>query len=201
MPRQQSPLSIEYILLGLLEQHSIHGYDLYKQITHFDAISLVWSIKQSQLYALLERLEAEGLLTSTLIQGESHPNRKQFQLTSVGRQTFYAWRSSPVQHEREIRQELLAKLYFALKVGPEIVLDLIEDQRAVCFEWLNQLHNDLMATTEGQVYERIVYQYRARQIQATLDWLESTRKDIGTQLHTLQSQKQAYSQSEKNNPV
>jgi DNA-binding PadR family transcriptional regulator len=53
MPRQQAPLSLEFILLGFLEQKPIHGYDLYKQISSFDAISLVWSVKQSQLYALL----------------------------------------------------------------------------------------------------------------------------------------------------
>lgn len=178
MPRQQSPLSIEYILLGFLEQHPIHGYDLYKQITNFDAISLVWSIKQSQLYALLERLEEDKLITSTMIPGESHPNRKQYQITSIGRQTFYAWRRSPVQHGREIRQELLAKIYFALQTGPEDVLELLEDQQSLCFDWLNQFQNDLMNTTDSQVYDRIVYQYRISQVQATLEWLDITRKEF-----------------------
>jgi len=182
MSRQQSPLSLEYILLGFIDQRPIHGYDLYKLITQFDAISLVWSIKQSQLYALLDRLEEDGLVYSSMIPGESHPNRKQYQITGIGRQTFFAWRDSPVQHGREIRQELLAKIYFALLSGPETVLDLIESQKELCFEWLSELQNDLMNTSESQVYERVVFQYRVSQIQATLDWLEATRKEIGSQL-------------------
>jgi DNA-binding PadR family transcriptional regulator len=190
MPRQQAPLSLEYILLGFLEQKPIHGYDLYKQISGFEPISLVWRVKQSQLYALLERLEDDGLILSTVIPGESHPNRNQYHLTSIGRQTFYAWRNSPVQHGRDIRMEFLAKIYFALLAGPETVLDLIEEQKAVCYEWLSQFHNDLMNTSENQIYERIVFQYRASQVQTIIEWLESTRKEIGNQLRSVSAKKQ-----------
>jgi PadR family transcriptional regulator, regulatory protein AphA len=182
MPRQQAPLSLEYILLGFLEQKPIHGYDLFKQISNFDPISLVWTIKQSQLYALLERLEEEGLISSTIISGEIHPNRRQYQITSVGRQTFYAWRISPVQHERDIRIEFLAKIHFALMAGPEPVLELIEDQKTICLEWMSKFQNDLLNATENQVYERIIFEYRLYHTQATIDWLETTRKAIGAQV-------------------
>ncbi len=179
MPRQQSPLSIEYVLLGFIDQHPIHGYDLYKKITQFDAISLVWYIKQSQLYALLDRLEEEGLIVSSMIQGDSHPNRKEYSLTSVGKQTFYAWRRSPVEHSREIRLELLAKIYFALQSSPDELLDLFEAQKEKCFEWLHESENSLMQLTDSQVYEQIVFQYRIAQIQATIQWLEAMRKQNG----------------------
>jgi PadR family transcriptional regulator, regulatory protein AphA len=139
---------------------------------------MVWTIKQSQLYALLDRLEEEGLVTSSVIPGDSRPNRKQFNITSVGRQTFYAWRKSPVQHGRNIRMELLAKLYFALQADPAIALDLIEEQKAVCFDWVNDFQNSLDKTTESQLYEKIVFQYRLSQIHATLNWLEESKKEI-----------------------
>ena len=184
MPRQQAPLSLEYILLGFLEQKPIHGYDLYKQISEFDAVSLVWRIKQSQLYALLDRLEEEGLISSHIIPGETRPNRKQFQITSVGHQTFLAWRKSPVHHSRDIRIEFLAKVHFALLDDPTDVLDLIDDQKETCLEWLTGFQNDLMNTSEDQVYERIVFDYRIHQTQGTLDWLESTRKEIGNLINT-----------------
>lgn len=179
MPRQQSPLSIEYVLLGFIDQHPIHGYDLYKKITQFDAISLVWYIKQSQLYALLDRLEEEGLIVSSMIQGDSHPNRKEYSLTSVGKQTFYAWRRSPVEHGREIRLELLAKIYFALQSSPDELIDLFEAQKEKCFEWLHESENSLMQLTDSQVYEQIVFQYRIAQIQATIQWLEAMRQQNG----------------------
>jgi len=181
MPRPQNHLSIEFVLLGFLEQKPIHGYDLYKQITRFDAISIVWSIKQSQLYALLERLEKEGLISSTVIPGETHPDRKQYQITNRGRETFSTWRDSPVQHGRDIRMEFLAKVYFALQVSPETVLNLIEMQKASSSQWLKEFQENLLEIGDDQLYERIVFQYRASQLQATLDWLEICRKEIVAQ--------------------
>jgi DNA-binding PadR family transcriptional regulator len=178
MPRQSSPLSIEYVLLGFIEQEPHHGYDLFKKLNSMESIGMVWRIKQSQLYALLERLEEDGLLTSLIVTGDSRPNRKQYQLTSVGRQTFYAWRDSPVQHGREIRIEFLAKLYFAIKSDLETTLNLIDEQKALCLDWLNDLQLSLGNTTEPQVYERIVFEYRVTQIRAILDWLELTKKEI-----------------------
>lgn len=178
MPRQQSPLSIEYVLLGFIDQQPIHGYDLFKKISQFDAISLVWHIKQSQLYALLDRLEEEGLIASSMIQGDSHPNRKEYSLTSVGEQTFYAWRRSPVEHGREIRLELLAKMYFALQAGDEEVIELFESQKEKCFEWLHESQNSLLKLKEGQAYERIVFEYRCAQIEATIQWLDAARKEL-----------------------
>jgi PadR family transcriptional regulator AphA len=172
MTRQSNPLSVEYILLGLLADCPRHGYDLYRQITHFDAISLVWNIKQSQLYALLDKLESDGLLKSTLVAGDSHLMKKNFSLTGAGIQTFKAWKTSPVDHPREMRQEFLAKLYFCQKDGGEAGFELIEEQRSLCYEWLTSQQMDFAAAREDQHFERMVYQFRINQTQAILEWLD-----------------------------
>jgi PadR family transcriptional regulator, regulatory protein AphA len=178
MPRSQAPLSLEYILLGFLCENPIHGYDLYKKISHFEGIALVWHIKQSQLYALLERLEADGLLTSTLIPGEAHLLRKEYQVTPVGRQSFRAWATCPVGHGRDMRQEFLAKLYFAEKSGAEAGLELIEEQKVMCGEWLSSLQISFSKTTDDQRYERMIFQYRISQTQAMLEWLDYCRTEF-----------------------
>jgi len=178
MARLPAPLSLEYILLGFLCQSPIHGYDLYKKISHFEGISLVWHIKQSQLYALLDRLEADGLLTSTMIPGEAHLLRKEFQVTPLGRQSFLAWVTCPVGHGRDMRQEFLAKLYFAEKSGAEAGLELIEEQKVVCVEWLSSLHISFSVTTDDQRYQRMIFQYRISQTQAMLEWLDYCRSEF-----------------------
>ena len=172
MTRSQAPLSLEYILLGFLCQAPIHGYDLYKKINNFEGISLVWHIKQSQLYALLDKLEEDGLLTSNIVPGEGHLMRKEYQVTSVGRQSFLAWVACPVSHGRDMRQEFLAKLYFAQKSGVEAGLELVEEQKTLCAEWLSSLHISYSKTTDDQRYERMIFQYRITQTQAMLEWLD-----------------------------
>jgi hypothetical protein len=61
MTKSQAPLSLEHILLGFLCQESTDGYDLYKKINGFEGISLVWNIKQSLLYAMLDKLEKKWI--------------------------------------------------------------------------------------------------------------------------------------------
>ncbi len=180
MTRPSNPLSIEYILLGLLAENPRHGYDLYKQITHFDAISLVWNIKQSQLYALLDKLEGDGLLLSTMIAGESHMMKKEFRLTGAGEQTFKAWKSSPVEHPRDMRQEFLAKLYFCQKDSEACGFDLIEEQRVLCNEWLISQQMDYSGAQDGQSFERMVFQFRISQTRAMLDWLDFCQEELRT---------------------
>jgi PadR family transcriptional regulator, regulatory protein AphA len=177
-PRQSAPFSLEYIVLGFLEHRPIHGYDLYKKINSFEGISLVWEVKQSQLYALLEKLKSDGLLDSNLVQGESYPSRKEFQITSVGRQAFYAWRISPVNHAREMRQEFLAKFYFAYHSGMETALELVEEQKDTCVEWLTSNQISYLQLSPDQHYERVVYQFRISQIEAMLEWLDTCRNEI-----------------------
>ncbi len=185
MTRQSNPLSIEYILLGLLADNPCHGYELYRQITHFDAISLVWNIKQSQLYALLDKLESDGLLVSTLIAGNSHLMKKEFRLTSTGIQTFKAWKTSPVDHPREMRQEFLAKLYFCLKDGGEAGFELIEEQRAMCCEWLTSQQMEFASMKDDQDFERMVFHFRIIQTQAITEWLDYCELELRKKIKTI----------------
>ncbi|MBN1537639.1 MAG: PadR family transcriptional regulator [Anaerolineales bacterium] len=181
MPRTQTPLSLEYILLGFLNESPIHGYDLYKKLRNFEGISLIWNIKQSQLYALLDKLEDVGLLTSKIVPGEIHLMRKEYQITPIGRQTFLKWVISPVPHGRDMRQEFLAKLYFAQISGTEISNKLIEEQTRLCGEWLSSLQASFSKTTKEQYYERIIYQYRISQVKAMMEWLAYCQDEIQNQ--------------------
>ena len=53
-PRRSAPFNLEFILLGFLSQRAMHGYDLYKTLVQGGGVGLVWRVKQSQLYALLD---------------------------------------------------------------------------------------------------------------------------------------------------
>jgi PadR family transcriptional regulator AphA len=178
MPKAVEPLSLEYALLGLIAQQPRHGYDLHKELSNLEGIGLVWHVKQAHLYALLDKLESRGLIKSQLIPSTSHPPRKEYHLTEPGQRRFEGWMLSPVEHGREIRQDFLAKFYFARLYGERTARRVIESQREV----LNKLHARL--ETEGdalsapQTYEKQVYQFRMKQIQAFIEWLDSCMTEI-----------------------
>jgi PadR family transcriptional regulator AphA len=164
--------SLEYALLGLLSQHPRHGYELHKELLNLEGIGLVWRVKQAQLYALLDKLDNQGYLSSRIISTESHPPRKEYHITRSGRQSFDNWMLAPVEHGRELRQDFLAKLFFARQKGKEYTRQVVERQRNTLLNLKNKMSEQNNALSDSQIFEKQVYKFRMKQIQAMLDWLE-----------------------------
>jgi len=177
-PRTADRLSTEYALLGFLAAGARHGYDIYQELSDPGGLWLVWRIKQSQLYALLARLEERGYLTATLAPQGGRPPRKLYQRTRSGREAYLAWVKAPVEHGRQFRLDLLTKLFFARREGADTVALLLEGQRLACERWLRDLQAAVDETEEGESYQRLVRQYRAGQVQAMIDWLDTCRDEL-----------------------
>lgn len=168
----RSPLTIEYALLGFLYHQPNHGYEIYQQLLAEDGLGLVWRLKQSQLYALLAKLEQQNYITATLEPQDARPPRKMLQLTAAGREAFLAWLRSPVPQGRKMRLEFMAKLYFARQVEPLAVAPLLDGQRDICREWLASLQAQADALATERPFEWLVYQFRIGQVEAMLTWLD-----------------------------
>jgi PadR family transcriptional regulator AphA len=171
-PMVRRTLTIENALLGLLQQGSLHGYQLHKQLSDPDGLGRVWRLKQAQLYALLDRFEGDGYITSSLQPQEARPARRVYQLTANGKRAFQEWLSCPVQAPRQIRQEFQAKLFFAHRETPEVRSRLVETQRLACQHWLENYQSQNVEEGEAPSYAWLVDQYRLGQIQAVLIWLD-----------------------------
>jgi DNA-binding PadR family transcriptional regulator len=177
-PRQRSPLTIEYILLGLLYKNPKHGYELHKVIKHSQEISKIWYVKLGKLYSILERLENDGLLTSESIPSEKTPGRKEFRVTKDGKRTFLNWILLPVRKPRNMRLVFHARLYFAIEQGEETAFKLIEAQRKECRMWSERMHSQLIEAKESGFISEHIVNYRIGQIEAMLVWLDRCEKDI-----------------------
>jgi PadR family transcriptional regulator AphA len=171
-PRHKASNSFEQIILGTMYQHPMHGYELYKEISRLEGVGLVWRIKQSLLYALLDGMEGMGLLHSTLIPGENRPPRKEYQLTDKGQTAFFDWVETPVGHGRDMRQDFLARFYFARKLGNQVTERLLTRQKDACQVWLLNLHSEIEKLESDQEYDRLVFQFRVQQTEAMISWLD-----------------------------
>src|SRR5512133_2952317 len=109
----------QFALLGLLLPGATHGYELHKQLSDLNGIGLIWQVKLSNVYAVLEQLLEKGWLTATLLPGDSRPGRKMYQITGPGREAFAEWLGSPVTHPREFRQDFMVKFYFHQILDPD----------------------------------------------------------------------------------
>jgi DNA-binding PadR family transcriptional regulator len=182
---ERHPLTMEHALLGFLRQRPMHGYEIYQRITDPDGLWLVWRMKQSQLYALLIRLEAEEYITSTLQPQDAHPPRKVYKLTRAGRERYLDWVRSAVPHGRELRQDFFGKLYFALQEGPEVAAQLLARQREACHTWLADMRAAQELSDESvpglhldPSFESLVSQFRIGQIESMLEWLDASEQKL-----------------------
>lgn len=174
----RSKLTIEHALLGYLYHQARHGYEIYQELLAEDGLGLVWQLKQSQLYALLAKLEQRGYINATLEPQEARPPRKMLQLTAAGREAFLNWLRTPVPQGRKMRLEFMAKLYFVRQFEPTTAAALIDRQRDICREWLASLHAQAEPLSTERPFEWLVYQFRIGQIEAMATWLDSCERTL-----------------------
>ena len=75
---------LELCVLGIVREGTTYGYAIAQRLDEAG----VGTVKGGTLYPLLNRLEGEGLLSSTWHVGEGGPGRKFYELTAAGRQRF-----------------------------------------------------------------------------------------------------------------
>jgi PadR family transcriptional regulator, regulatory protein PadR len=74
--------SVEPLLLTLLADGQMYGYEIIQQVHELSGGRIRWSA--SKLYPLLHHLENEGLVKARWYPSESGPDRKYYQLTPKG---------------------------------------------------------------------------------------------------------------------
>src|SRR5687768_4185304 len=171
-PMIKMPLTIEHALLGFLRLRPMHAYEIHQTLLRAEALGLVWHLKQSLVYVMLERLEAAGYVSVVLETQGSRPPRKILHLTPSGQAAFARWLVAPVAHGRDFRLEFLAKLYFASQADPARAATLIADQQAACRDWLVELRAQADAPSDARDYDWLVVQFRIGQIEAIVAWLD-----------------------------
>ncbi|MFT3687251.1 MAG: PadR family transcriptional regulator [Phycisphaerales bacterium] len=78
----------------------VHGYEIARSLSaspqggNGTAAPAVVGVKHGTLYPILRTMEAEGLVTSTLVPSTQGPARRCFTITPAGRATLEAWAAS-----------------------------------------------------------------------------------------------------------
>ena len=108
-------MSLANALLGLLNYRSMTGYDLKK--TFDDTIDFFWSAQMSQIYRELNNLEEKGLVKSRIEPQDKRPDRKVYELTKEGKETFLNWLNKfPNQLSQHKRSRFLMRIFFSSRL-------------------------------------------------------------------------------------
>jgi DNA-binding PadR family transcriptional regulator len=173
--RQRLPLG--RALLGFLMGESMHGYDLHQRVER--ELGEIWYMGISNIYGALKRLEKQGLVDSAVRSQGSRPARKVHSITPAGEQSFLDWVRTPVASMRDMRVEFPTKLYFYRSLGLEGAEDLISGQEKLCRQRIESLEHKA-ARRAPHDFDRLVFDFRRRQIEAIVGWIQVCREQFAT---------------------
>lgn len=163
-----------YVLLGLLLDGPHHGYDLIRAFGPATPLGSTIHLGTSHLYALLARLEQDGLIAGEDQPQDVHPTRRVFQLTDDGHATVMRWLDEPVSRPRDVLLDFPLKLYLAQQRDPAQAATLIARQRALFADFLAELEREEIppASEVDRTFLTLLRDGRIFRTQATLAWLD-----------------------------
>jgi PadR family transcriptional regulator PadR len=74
---------LEIVILNFLRKGRSHGYEMVRMLKQIDGLEM----REGNIYPILARLQADGLVTSQSEPSLDGPPRKYFELTSQGKKT------------------------------------------------------------------------------------------------------------------
>ena len=136
----------------------------------------VWSLSTSQIYAVLKRLETQGLIVGRAVESADAPTRVEYTLTGAGVQRLEAWLSEaqPSASIRRVRVEFLSRLYIARLLNLP-TLELVRRQKESCRQRraARIVDRDCAAPGVG----RLALELEVAQLEAILDWIDRCELD------------------------
>jgi DNA-binding PadR family transcriptional regulator len=181
MPKTKTYLTpAEYAVLGLLRQRPAHGYELQRQLSGRHGLGIVCPVEPAMVYAILKSLS--GL---ELINGEwdntSYPPKAIYSATEAGDAEFQRWLLRPVGRMREIRLDLMVKLYFLLEEEPDDehrqARELIEEQLDVCQTYAEEIEHE-MEEVAGDSFDALALGSKLSAARLTSAWLTDCLKSL-----------------------
>jgi DNA-binding PadR family transcriptional regulator len=176
-PHYIGALSPEMALLGQLFGSPGYGYDLHRKVV--SDLGHVWHLSQSQAYAILKRLEAQGDILMEETPQEKLPSRQILHLTQQGRERFLTWLDTPSGGStRAIRLEFITRLYFLDQYFPEKIAHAFDQQRSEAKDHIQRLKETRDHLSDDQIYNCMSLDMRLEQLEAVLEWLDECQKNF-----------------------
>ncbi|MCK9495533.1 MAG: PadR family transcriptional regulator [Dehalococcoidia bacterium] len=166
----------EYAALGLLALDPAHGYELHRR-WQASPLAEVLPVEQSVLYGYLRTLDRRGLLDWEEHRVGNRPVRKIYEPNEAGWELLRAWLRAPVHRLRDVRLDLLLKLYVLDTLDPRAERALLDRQVEICERLAEEARAALSDVSDGVTSEftGLFQQSRVSAAEAALLWLRGYR--------------------------
>ena len=162
----------QLLLLGLLRQQDMHGYQLYEFIEQ--DLSACTDLKKSTAYYLLNKMAADGWITEEQVQDGNRPPRRVYSLTPAGEAAY-----------QRILRENMSEFYpayfpgdiglaFVDDIPVEEAINLLQERREKLIKALDQVQ--AAPVHQGSLQWTINHQIH--HLQAEVEWLDEMLRNL-----------------------
>jgi DNA-binding PadR family transcriptional regulator len=161
-------MSVSYAILGLLERHPSHGYELKRSYDSYFGRGR--PLPYGQVYATLSRLTRDG---QVVVEGTEHgegPDRKLYAITVLGESQLKEWLSTPEPPEPHLQTVLAVKVIVALLLEREAG-EYLDAQRAAHLARMREL---TALRRQAPIVDALLADHAIFHLEADLRWIELT---------------------------
>lgn len=135
---------LEFAILGLLQERSMHGYQLKQRLA--DALGPFWRVSYGSLYPALKRLQRQGAVEMVFPRGEVGRRKNVYRITEEGQRLFAELGESTQEDSDD--NGFRVRLAFFRHLKPEARIGVMERRRAVLVDRLRELKDRLASYRE-----------------------------------------------------
>jgi DNA-binding PadR family transcriptional regulator len=159
----------EWAVLGVIAQTPAHGFAIARELAPGGDLGKVWTMSRPRVYRAVSDLAARALIASTADESSDRgPTRVVYTATEAGTARLDRWLSTPVDHIRDVRSDLLLKLALLDRAGRS-PRALLEAQRVR----LGTLPGSLEAAeADADGFDAVVLRYRVSSARAVLEFVD-----------------------------
>jgi DNA-binding PadR family transcriptional regulator len=159
-------MSLAHTLLGLLEDHPRHGYEL--KHLYDERFGGSQEVKFGQVYTTLARMRRDGLVDISAVESGAGPERKLYLVTPSGVADLERWLGEPEPPETYGRKILFSKVVLALMSGRP-AHEILDTQRAAHLIRMRELTE---RKRRGDLADALACDFELFHLEADIKWIE-----------------------------
>jgi DNA-binding PadR family transcriptional regulator len=174
-----SATKIDLLLLGLLLDRPMHGYELYQQI-QAEGIDAWFNVSMAGVYYSLGKLRDRGLVAESRQRGGRSPRKSIYHLTDEGRAAFFEAMEEQSVSQEEVYLDYDVVIYLLNRLPLQRAIDLLEQHRGFLAEQLVAVQAAFSAEqqTDDSPLRLAVLDHKQRYLEMELNWLADVTRSV-----------------------
>ncbi|MEJ2209834.1 MAG: DUF4388 domain-containing protein [Anaerolineae bacterium] len=167
---------IDLLILGLLLDRPMHGYELYQQI-QAEEIDTWFNVSMAGVYYSLGKLREQDLVAESRQRGGRSTRKSIYRLTEEGRAAFFAAIEAQAITREEVYLGYDLVIYLLNKVPLQRAISLLEQHQAFLAERAAGVHAAL-AAHRSDALQQAILDHKLRYLEMEQGWLADVMADI-----------------------